>query len=173
MNQVNTLLKQTEDAYQWANKLINTAPSDQWDKIPEIIESSISWQTGHLIVSYYYHTVMVIKGHQMDILQQVPLKLYSDLFTSGKPRESAGKVSGGELLRHLRLMEQKSLDIIEALEEKDLQSPLEPTPIPHPVARTRFEAIDWNIKHTMYHCGQIGILTRVLGQPFDFGLRKN
>ncbi|MCE7059373.1 hypothetical protein [Dyadobacter sp. CY343] len=31
--------------------------------------------------------------------------------------------------------------------------------------------IDWNIKHTVYHCGQIGILSRIVEKRFDFGLR--
>ncbi len=48
---------------------------------------------------------------------------------------------------------------------------LEPTPVAHPVAKTKFEAIDWNIKHTMYHCGQIGILRRIVDKRYDFGLR--
>lgn len=172
MNQIDILLKQTKDAYEWVNKLVNSAPMEKWEEIPEIVESSISWQTGHLIVSFYYHTIMVTKGHQMDILQQIPMKLYSNLFTNGKPREAAGKINAPDLLTHLQLMQQKSLAIIESLDEKELEKPLEPTPVPHPIARTKGEALDWNIKHTMYHCGQIGILARILGKRFDFGLKR-
>jgi len=46
----------------------------------------------------------------------------------------------------------------------------EPTKRKHPVAKTKFEAISWNIKHTMWHCGQIACIKRLIHGGFDFGL---
>lgn len=57
------------------------------------------------------------------------------------------------------------------MKESDLEQPLEPFIIEHPVAKTKQEAIDWNIKHTMWHCGQIGLLKRFLVKRHDFGLK--
>jgi hypothetical protein len=68
MNQIESFVKQTEVAYDWTNRLISSIPYEKWDDIPEVIESSVSWQVGHLIVSVYYHSIMVISGHQMDML---------------------------------------------------------------------------------------------------------
>ena len=34
------------------------------------------------------------------------------------------------------------------------------------------EALEWNINHTMYHCGQIGVLKRVVDARYDFGLQR-
>ena len=113
----------------------------------------------------------VIKGHQMDILQRIPMKEYSDSFTVSPPRLALGKTNPEALLQGLKMMQQKSIEILRSVAISELDSPLEPTPTPHPIARTKFEAIDWNIKHTMYHCGQIGILSRVVEKRFDFGLR--
>ncbi len=62
--------------------------------------------------------------------------------------------------------------VIKSLSDQDLESELSPTEVPHPVAKNKFEAIDWNIKHTMWHCGQIGILKRIIDERFDFGLKK-
>ncbi len=107
----------------------------------------------------------------MDILQKLPIKEYSDYFTVSAPILSVGKTQSITLLQDLKVIQQKSIDILTSLSVSELNSPLEPTPTPHPIAVTKFEAIDWNIKHTMYHCGQIGMLRRVVDQRYDFGLK--
>lgn len=38
------------------------------------------------------------------------------------------------------------------------------------VAHTIREALEWNIQHTMWHCGQIGMLSRLPGKRWPFGL---
>jgi hypothetical protein len=171
MTEIEILVNQTSNAYEWVNKLLAEIPLNKWEIIPDVIESNVNWQVGHLIVSHYFHSIMVIKGHQMDILQKIPMKEYSDLFTVSPPRLALGKTNPEALLQGLKMMQQKSIEILRSVAISELESPLEPTPTPHPIAKTKFEAIDWNIKHTMYHCGQIGILSRIVEKRFDFGLR--
>lgn len=171
MRTAELLIHQNAHAYEWTNKLIETIPFEKWDIIPGTVESSISWQVGHLIISHYFHAVMVIRGHQMDILRLLPIKEYSELYTTGSPQLSTGKFRAEKLLSDLKIMQQKSLEILATVTEAELQNVLEPTPTPHPVATNKFEAIDWNAKHTMYHCGQIGLIRRVVSERFDFGLR--
>jgi hypothetical protein len=172
MNLTDTLVKQTESAYSWTTRLISSIPYNQWDRIPEIVKSNVTWQVGHLIMSYYYHSIMVIAGHQVTILQQVPLKEYDLLFTDAAPDLSVGKTNPVELEQQLQLVAQKSIEIIGSLTPADLESPLVPAPMEHPIASNKFEALDWNIKHTMWHCGQLGMLKRIVDQRFDFGLKR-
>ena len=171
MTEKEILISQTSNAYDWTNKLIETIPLEKWEIIPGTVESSINWQVGHLIISHYFHSIMVIRGHQMDILKKLPIKDYSDLFTVSAPILSVGKTNSLKLFQDLKIMQQKSMEILAALPDSELHSLLEPTPTPHPIATTKFEAMDWNIKHTMYHCGQIGILRRIVDQRYDFGLK--
>ena len=171
MSTADILLKQTEDTYQWTHRFIDDIPFEKWDVLAGGIGSTLTWQVGHLVVSTYYHSVWVVAGHQMDVLQQMPLKQYGELFTQASPENAIGQVKPDILRQHLRLMQEKSLSIISKISEAALNDALEPTPVAHPVAKTKFEAIDWNIKHTMYHCGQIGILRRIVDTRFDFGLR--
>lgn len=112
MNQIELLAKQTESAYEWVGKLVYAIPEDEWDIIPEVVESSITWQVGHLVISYYYHTIMVTLGHQMDILQQIPIKDYSQLFHNTPAHQSTGKTKPEALKKHLELMAHKSISII-------------------------------------------------------------
>ena len=172
MSVIQILTRQTENAYEWVNKLINPIPHEKWGIIPEIVDTSITWQIGHLILSFYYHSIMVITGHQKSILETVPLKEYNELFGLGSSTSKhVGKTQPEILKNHLSLMAQRSIDIIRSLSSTDLESNLEPTRMPHPVAKTKFEALDWNIKHTMWHCGQIAILKRVIDERYDFGVK--
>jgi hypothetical protein len=172
MKPIEILAIQTQDAYNWTNKLINSVSYDKWDDIPSVIETSVSWQVGHLIMSLYYHSIMVIVGHQRDIIESMPMRSYDNLFTSGAPKDAIGKAKPEEQRHHLTFMQKRSLEVIESLCLDDLQSPLHATEIPHPIAQNKFGALDWNIKHTMWHCGQLGILVRIGGERFDFGLRR-
>ncbi|MUH34955.1 DinB family protein [Zobellia amurskyensis] len=171
MNIVEHLTKQTEDAYEWTNKLVESIPTDKWDEIPENLETNVTWQIGHLTMSFYYHSIMVIKGHQMDVIHKIPLQEYDRLFTKGKPQDSVGKTNPSDLISHLKLVQGKSLQIIKYLDDKELTNTLKETETPHPIAKTKYEALDWNIKHTMWHCGQLGILKRIVDKRYDFGLR--
>jgi hypothetical protein len=171
MNQIELLVKQTTQAYDWANKLLAPVPHTVWETIPATIDTNITWQAGHLVVSFYYHTIMVITGHQQDVLQQIPLKEYSQLFTLAPPANAAGKTTPEQLLQHLSIVERKSLEIIASLSPDELTNELVPSSRPHPVAKTKQEALEWNIQHTFWHCGQIALLKRVVDQRYDFGWR--
>jgi hypothetical protein len=170
MNTVELLRNQTENAYEWSNKVIESIPTEKWDKIPNNIETNVTWQVGHLIMSFYFHSIMVIRGHQMVLIQKIPLQEYNKLFTKASPTNAVGKTNSTDLIKQLNLVQKKSLEIIQSLTESDLKSELEKTDTPHPIAKNKYEALDWNIKHTMWHCGQLGILKRILDKRFDFGL---
>ena len=171
MDQITILARQTESAYAWTNKLLHAIPHEKWDTTPDVVESNISWQTGHLIVSLYYHSILVIVGHQMDILQQVPLKEYSQLFTNAAPANASGKMKPEQLQAHLLFMQQRSIGVIKSLSPAGLEASLAPVQPPHPIAKNKWEALEWNIQHTMWHCGQIGLLKRIIDKRFDFGLQ--
>ena len=171
MHQVKTLLYQTRDTYQWLNQLLNSIPEDKWQEMPVNLDTHVVWQVGHLILSLNFHTIMVIKGHPKELYQEIPIQTYQKFFESANPAESVGKVATNKIFSHLKLMQEKSLATIGGLTNEQLTEPLEPTDVPHPIAKTKFESIDWNIKHTMWHCGQLGMLKRALDRRFDFGVK--
>lgn len=172
MKDIELISKQTSDSYTWTNELLKTIPVDKWDVCPGVIKSTLNWQVGHLIMSHYFHSIMVIKGHQMDIIKRIPMKEYDEYFTNSSPELTIGKVDSNTLVEQLDFIQKRSLNIIDNLTSEELYQSLEPSPVPHPVAKNKLEALDWNVKHTMYHCGQIGILKRIVDERHDFGLRK-
>jgi uncharacterized damage-inducible protein DinB len=117
--------------------------------------------------------VVVIAGPQKDILEKVPVKAYSDFFVFGaKIAEVEERFAAGELIANLRFVQEKGLWAVNQLRDEELTDPLFPRPVPHPVAKNKLEALSWNVKHNMWHCGQIGMLARVFGKPFDFKLKE-
>ena len=173
MMAIEILSRQTKDTYQWIHKLVDSIPEEKWNETPEILASNVSWQIGHLVISIYYHSILVISGHQKDILEQVPIKKYSELYSFySSPKDAAGRLTPKELKSHLEIIEKKSQEIINSLTPEELKNELVPGKVEHPVAKTKFEAIDWNIKHTMWHCGQIASLKRILGEPYKFELKE-
>lgn len=173
MTEIEILTQQTRDAYDWIHRLMDGIPTEKWDVTPSLVESNVSWQIGHLIISIYYHSVMVIVGHQKDILEQLPMREYTKLFSFDTlPRNAAGKTVNEKLQEHLKIIELKSLEIITSLSPKRLLEELEPTKLPHPVAKSKFGALSWNVKHTMWHCGQMALIKRIIDQPYDYGLRR-
>lgn len=171
MNQVELLTAQTENTYEWLNKIIGSLPVEKWELIPEGVGTNVSWQVGHLVISIYFHSILVVVGHQPEILERLPLREYNRLYTQGSPLDVVGQRAQEQLRQDLMLVEQKSLDVLHSLNPEILDHALEPSQVKHPVASTKFEAIDWNIKHTMWHCGQLGMLKRLVDERFDFGLR--
>ena len=168
MTQTKLIKTQTQDAYDWVNTLVKNVPSEKWDHIPKVLNTNLNWQVGHLILSFNFHTIMVIRDHQFDLYQKFPIQEYATLFVKADPKDSVGKTKPAQLLEHLDIVQQKSLEIIGRLSDAELTDALEPTDFPHPIATNKLEALNWNIKHTMWHCGQMALLKRVLGHEYDF-----
>ena len=59
--------------------------------------------------------------------------------------------------------------MLDNLQDKDLNDDIFKFPKPHPFVKTKENSISWNIKHTMWHCGQIAMLKRIVDKPLDFG----
>ncbi|QCX00718.1 DinB family protein [Aggregatimonas sangjinii] len=168
------LLKQTKDAHIWTNKLIDSVPIENWDDTPNTLASNISWQIGHLIISEYYHSILVVSGFDEEITQKIDLKTHNQRYGyESVPAKQVGHNDGAVLREQLHFMQHKVIQNVSALTLKDLESKVEqPIKQKHPVAITKLDAVSWNIKHTMWHCGQIATIKRLIHGGFDFGLPR-
>lgn len=174
MNAIDLLLKQTQDAHIWTHKLIDSVPDDLWDKTPDTLESNIAWQVGHLVISEYYHAILVVKGFDAEITERIDLKAHNEKYGyDSKPKNQVGTASPSLLREQIRFIQEKVIATISDLPLEDLQKNVEqPIKQKHPVAITKLDAISWNIKHTMWHCGQMATIKRLIHGGYDFGLPK-
>ena len=174
MTAIYVLVKQTQEAHIWTNKLIDSIPEKHWDDTPENLASNISWQIGHLIISEYYHAILVVSGFDEEITEKIDLHQHNQKFGYDSiPQDLVGKTSPKMLKEQLHFMQNKVIKNIVGLKLSDLDCAVEqPIKQKHPVAITKFDAISWNIKHTMWHCGQIATIKRLIHGGYDFGLPK-
>lgn len=172
MNVIDVLIKQTQDAHIWTNKLIDSIPMEQWDETPNTLESNICWQAGHLVISEYYHAILVVTGFDEEITKKIDLKALNEGFGYGSEPKALIAQSDPMLLKEqLLFMQSKVIATVSSLTSKDLEQDVEqPIKQKHPVAKTKLEAVSWNIKHTMWHCGQIALIKRLIHGGFDFGI---
>jgi hypothetical protein len=165
------LITQTIEANSWVNKLTEGVALDKWFITPEILETSFGWQIGHLTLSQYYYGIVLLKGPDKEFAQQLNMSKYSQLFAKGlKKNELVHAVTVTELIDKWEAVTDKAIGVMRELNDEELIQEIHKMPKPHPFVKTRQDSISWNIKHTMWHCGQMGILKRVIDQPIEFGM---
>lgn len=172
MNVLKDLLKnQTIESFNWTKKLIENIADEKWFVSPEIIETNFAWQIGHLTLSQYYYTIILLNGPNKDLAEKINMKKYSGLFANGlKRNELNSEVTVEELKENWNLMQIQTIETLDNLQDKDLNNEIFKLPKPHPFVKTKENSISWSIKHTMWHCGQIGTLKRIIDKPLDFGM---
>ncbi len=168
VSQIDTISILTKNAHEWTHKLVNEVTEKKWLVKPSIIESNIHWQVGHLIITHFYHIIVCLKSPQQALFSLIPIMEYFPLFSAGSKATAESSITVGQLKENLDLVQTKSLEMIGLLDDADLSSGLFPTQFPHPIAKTKFEALSWNIQHTMWHCGQIALIKRVVDKSFSF-----
>ena len=92
----------------------------------------------------------------------IPLKIYGDMFTNVPPAVLVGRTKPEELIKHRRFVHEKFLSIIGQLNDDDFRwAALAYAHWRIRLQKTEFQTIDWNIKLTMHHYGQTGIIRRI------------
>ena len=145
-------------------KILKETPFDIWYETPKIIETNIAWQVGHLIVSQYFHSIAVITGPNLDIFSEVPLTSYFPIYSMmTKSTINELQPEPDRLLKELEIVNNYATRQFDNLKDSELDNPLEPTKMRHPIAKTKYEALTWSFRHEMWHLGQISTLKRILG----------
>ena len=62
-------------------------------------------------MSLYYHSIMVIVGHQKDILETIPMRGYDGLFTNSSPKKAIGKTIPEVLRNNSKIMQKRSIEV--------------------------------------------------------------
>lgn len=80
MKATEILIQQTEQVYALISKLTKSIPYEKWQETPQTLETNVSWQVGHLMVSYHYHTIMCMHGIQKELFVEFPKLHYMVCF---------------------------------------------------------------------------------------------
>ncbi len=143
------------------NKLIKDIPDEQWVFTPEIMNTNLNWQIGHIFLANYLHGIASITGPSEIIRNSVNIKEYIQYYgLDSNPKEHLeNKPTTKALLEVLNISYDLIFKGIDELTEEDLN---QSTAIPNPAVKTKYEALMWLFKHQSWHNGQIAMLSRVL-----------
>ena len=175
MSRIEIIAQQAQWAHARTNKLLAGIPEELWYDKPDNINTSIAWQAGHLIISGYYNAIRVVAGSVEEAKRIFPIREYAITFGMGADPTAPGAVEpkAAEFKSQLLQLQQVAHEVLMSLKEEELDSELVATRMPHPIAHTKYEALMWDIQHESWHCGQISMIRRVLGNPTIFHSLKN
>lgn len=159
MSRLAEALNQLDFARRYTLERITSVPLAEWFTVPPGGVSHVAWQVGHLASSEYRLCLERLRPRTPE--DEV---LISDDFLNTFSRDSRpGAVVGytSEEIRavharvHARVMEE-----LPGYPDADLDLP----PLkPHALYTTRIAGLRYAPLHEMIHCGQIGMLRRMLG----------
>ena len=136
--------------------------TDEWFWCPSELTTHIAWQVGHLAVSQYNLCMRRLRG-------RIPEdeKLISDSFIevfklgSTPLADPAGNPPLEEIRSVFAAVQNHAIAELSALTDDELNVPVEQ---PHPVFKTKLEAVEYSWPHELVHIGQIALLRRLMGK---------
>jgi hypothetical protein len=145
----------------YTENLLGHIDEKDWFRMPAGGVTHVAWQVGHLAMAEYRLGMARLRGKRAE-----DADLISDAFIGLFGRDSAPDPdsnrypSVGEMRSVFDKVHAQLLRELASLPEEELDKPLL---APHPLAKTKLEAMLWCGQHEMLHAGQIGLLRRELG----------
>ena len=170
-NRIQFLSEQIRETRDFTNRLMSEIPKELWFEVPAHTDMNFAWQIGHLIASQNFHCITVIHGRNPRVFERMPIMKYNRSFYGmGTEHRSIeqGIYPASQLQEHLDLIQQITLELLETFPEKKLDDPLEPVPLKHPLATTKYEEFSWSFKHEMWHCAEMELVKRLIGKPIQW-----
>lgn len=166
MNVIDLVIEQAELSHKKVKGLVRGVDFENWYSIPNGINSNVAWQLGHLIISKPFQLVIAPIARTKEIYDVVPFRDYLKLYGMGtKPAKRLEESPDSEeLLKHFNAVQKFCL---EKLKHFDVNKLDEPTEVPHPLAKTKYECLMWSFQHEIWHCGRLSMIRRALGKPLD------
>ncbi len=145
------------------DKLIADFSAEKWVETPEVLNTNLNWQIGHIILANYLHGIASISGANEELKGKINIpdfiKFYGPKsnptdFINEKPNQK-------KLYEVYEFTMSLILENLNKLTESELN---DNTAIPNPSVSTKYEALKWLSHHQSWHNGQIATLKRILTQ---------
>ncbi|MCE9546567.1 MAG: DinB family protein [Planctomycetia bacterium] len=153
---------QIQDARSYTLPMLDDLAPEDWFRMPAEGVTHLAWQVGHLAMAEFRLCLERLRGLEpgdRDLVSKDFLRLFSKGTT---PEAKPGDYPPIEEIRgtfdrvHAAVLRE-----VPAYAGDDLDTPLAN---PHPIFKTKLEALFFASKHEMLHAGQIGLLRRLFGK---------
>jgi hypothetical protein len=161
MNVLEIIKGQIISVKEKTDTFIKNIDLEKWSISPEILETNMNWQIGHITLANYLHGIASISGANEKVRERINMqnfiKFYGpnsapNMFLDEKPKNE-------ELLKLYEFIFELIHLEISKIKIEELNSATE---IPNPSAKTKYDALTTLFKHQSWHNGQIAILNRIL-----------
>ena len=162
MSDLKNLVRDIRTARTYTKDMLSHVGQDDWFRQPTEGITHVAWPVGHLAVAQYALALKRVRGEKADDAELISPEFRS-LFSKGsRPVPDPTRYPRPKELRavfdrvHQQVLDESS-DGSEELLDVATGEP------PHPMFKTKGEAIRWSVQHEFIHTGQIGLLRRLLG----------
>ncbi|WP_410006942.1 DinB family protein [Aequorivita nionensis] len=158
---INIIKEQISSTKEKTDKLIADFSAEKWLETPEVLNTNLNWQIGHIILANYLHGIASISGANEELREKINIPDYIKFYgPKSNPTDFINeKPNQMELSKIYEYTISLILENLNKLTENNLN---ENTVIPNPSVKTKYEALKWLSHHQSWHNGQIAMLKRVL-----------
>jgi hypothetical protein len=158
-----TAIDRIKFARQYTKRFLAGLSDDEWFWCPSELSTHIAWQVGHVAVSQYNLCLRRVRGRTAEDESLIPDR-FIDVFQFGSTPDPvmANNPPLAEIRQVFDAVEQQIVTELATRNDAELDTPVEP---PHPVFKTKLEAVEYAPPHELVHAGQIALLRRMMGKP--------
>ena len=163
MKKIDLIIQEIKNVQKKTLSLLDKVGLEQWKISPQVINSNINWQIGHLILANYLHGVASMIGASQEFREKVDIKTFVTLYgpNSNPLEESESKPSAEELHNLFLFTQAFILRNIQGMTDEQLS---QKTAVINPAVSTKDQALMWMFEHQSWHNGQLAMLIRVLNK---------
>ena len=155
-------LQQIRTAREYTLSLLEDLEPAEWFQMSAPPVSHIAWQVGHIAMAQFRLCLERLRNLQpgdWDLISKDFLRVFAKGTT---PSEAESDYPAADEIRNtLDRVYAAVLQEIPNYGGDDLDTPLRN---PHPIFKTKREALLFSANHEMLHAGQIGLLRRLIGR---------
>ncbi len=148
---------------QYTKRFLAGLSDEEWFWCPSELTTHIAWQVGHVAVSQYNLCLRRVRGRTAADETLIPDR-FIEVFKLGSTPDPApaNNPTLAEIRRVFDAVEQQVVTELATRNDAGLEVPVEQ---PHPVFKTKLEAVEYAPQHELVHAGQIAMLRRMMGKP--------
>jgi hypothetical protein len=155
-------IRRIETAREYTETLLEGLTEEDWFWQPEGLTTHIAWQVGHLAMAQYGLTLFRQRGRQPIDLDLMSGRFRKQFSRGSSPAASADLSPSVEEIRNVfDRVHAQALAELPTFDEASLDETIDP---PYSGFPTKFGALLFAVDHEMLHCGQIGMLRRLMGK---------
>jgi hypothetical protein len=149
-------------ARRYTSQFLQGLSAEEWFWCPREFATHIAWQVGHLAVAQYNLCLRRVRGRTVDDESLISDQFVESFKFGSQPDAApANNPPLAEIRRVFDAVYERAISELATFSDGELDVPVEP---PHPVFKTKLEAVEYCPFHEFVHAGQIALLRRMMGK---------